>query len=519
VHTTFEGDVEVAFAAAAPGAPPVAGTLREAVLDVRPSASPADLALDAEGARVLSFLGLHLAAPARRGLGLAVEGVESGSAAAAAGIVAGDSITRFDGVRVAAVGDLVPAPGEREARVGVRSGATTGGTTGATNRQHADDLPDAERAIAVDGFRRSPPAELLEAAALVAAALALLLMLGAPVPPGLGAALARASTRLRARPRPRAVLVAAAREVLPAPSASAVVDAVALALLGVLPFGQYLVATRLDVGFLFVVALTALAVVAVVAAGSAWGGLRAALHVAWQHVPAAIAVASVVVTTGSIRLQEIDRAQGGWPWDWIAFRTPAGLAALALLLACAQIVPDVLAPAPRTALEALVDDGPLAPPRSASHPRRLAPWLGAACRAHRLLVAGLASALFLGGWSLPGLSPAQQDGRPLLEMAGALCLAAKTGALVAVLAMLREAFPARSLVEGTRATTRRGVPLAIGVLAVTALWTRWSPEGAAQLLVSGSLLVVAVLAAVAVVQRLRHGLLAPGADGHLSTFL
>ena len=37
-HTTFEGDVEVAFAAAAPGAPPIAGELRHVVLDVRPGA-------------------------------------------------------------------------------------------------------------------------------------------------------------------------------------------------------------------------------------------------------------------------------------------------------------------------------------------------------------------------------------------------------------------------------------------------------------------------------------------------
>src|SRR5438552_1814488 len=35
-HTTFEGDVEVAFAAAAPGAPPVAATVRAVTIDFRP---------------------------------------------------------------------------------------------------------------------------------------------------------------------------------------------------------------------------------------------------------------------------------------------------------------------------------------------------------------------------------------------------------------------------------------------------------------------------------------------------
>jgi len=260
-------------------------------------------------------------------------------------------------------------------------------------------------------------------------------------------------------------------------------------------------------------------VATMVAAGSVLGGLRVAAHVAWQHVPAGLAVASIVLTTGSLRVQEIGRAQGGWPWDWLAFRSPGALLALALLLGAV-----LLSPAPRSGrapesseslppLEALVDDGSAAP----RLPR--APWLAAACRVHRFVIAGLASALFLGGWSLPGLAPAQQDGRVVLEIAGVACLFAKTWALVLALVVLRNALPPRSLAEGSRATIRRGLPLAVLALVVTALWTRWSPEAAAQLLVSGSLVAVAGFAAVALVHRLRHGVVAPGADGHLTPFL
>ena len=312
----------------------------------------------------------------------------------------------------------------------------------------------------------------------------------------------------------RAILGAAARETLPPASASALVDAGVAALLAVMPFGQYLVAARMDVELLFFAAATALAVVAVVTARSAWAGLRAAAHVAWQHVPAALAVASVVLTTGSLRVQEIERAQGGYPWDWLAFRSPAAMLLLALLLGCSLIgLAD--GPAAGPTLEALVDDAS----HVAARPPRRPPWLAAARRAHGFIIAGLASALFLGGWSLPGLSPAQQDGRLLLELAGAAWLLGKTWALVLGLAVLREALPVRRLVEGTRATARRGVPLALVALVATAAWTRWSLEGAAQLLVSGSLVAVAALAAVVVVQRLRHGVLSPGGDGHLSPFL
>ena len=517
-HTTFEGDVEVAFAAAAAGAAPVAGTLHHAVLDVRPSASPVDRAHEADGARALAYMGLRATAQGRRGLGLAVDDVQPGSPADAAGLAAGDVIMSFDGVRAGAVGDVVPRPAEREATLGVRSRGATA---------------DTPRTVSVDGLRRAPPAELLDGALLIATALGTLLLLGSAGPSSLATALQRAASRLRIRagvpasarrsapasawPLPwvgpvRAILGGAARETLPPASASALVDAGVAALLAVMPFGQYLVAARMDVELLFFAAATALAVVAVVTARSAWAGLRAAAHVAWQHVPAALAVASVVLTTGSLRVQEIERAQGGYPWDWLAFRSPAAMLLLALLLGCSLIgLSD--GPAAGPTLEALVDDASMSPPG------RRGPWLAAARRAHGFIIAGLASALFLGGWSLPGLSPAQQDGRLLLELAGAAWLLGKTWALVLGLAVLREALPVRRLVEGTRATARRGVPLALVALVATAAWTRWSLEGAAQLLVSGSLVAVAALAAVVVVQRLRHGVLSPGGDGHLSPFL
>ena len=501
VHTTFTGEVEVAFAAAVPGAAPVAGTLQQAMLDVRPSASAADRAREGDGLRSLAFLGLRVTAPTRRGIGLTVESVQPRSPADAAGVGPGDAVTSFDGVRANAVGDLVPEPGERQATLGIRqAGATT----------------ETLRPITVDGFRRAPPAELFDAAIVIAAALAVVLLAGASAPAVVATALQRASARLRARGGARAIATAAALEVVPPASGAAGADTLGVALLAVMPFGQYLVAARLDVAILFVAAAALLAVAAVVVSGAAWAGLRAATHVAWQHVPASLAVACVVVATGSLRVQEIARAQGGWPWDWLAFRSPGALLALLLLLACTRVSPASAAPH-RSALEALVED--VAPVPSAPRGDRAGGWFAAVCRVHRLLVAGLAATLFLGGWSLPGLSPEQQDGRVLLELAGAVGLVLKTAALVAVLAVLRQALPGRTPAEASRATTRRGVPMAIVALAMTALWNRWSPEGSAQLFVSGSLVAAAGLAGIVVLRRLHHGVFAAGADGHLSPFL
>jgi NADH-quinone oxidoreductase subunit H len=504
-HTTFEGDVEVAFAAAVPGAPPVAGVLRHVTLDVRPGVSASAAEREREGQRVLAWLGIKASPSAT---GLAVESVTPGSRADAAGLAAGDVLASFDGVRIACAGDVVPAPGEREATVGIRRGGAAG---------------ESPRSLAVEGFRQAPPAELLGAVLLVLAALAIVLLFAAPARPEVAASLQRVVARLRAHgagvrlPRTSSrsaiagALAAAAREVLPPAGPLALVDALSCAVLAAMPFGQYLVAAQLDVGLLFVAAATTLVAAALVASGSPWRGAVAAIHVAWQHVPAAAGVASVVLTTGSLRIQEIERAQGGWPWDWLAFRSPAALAALVMLLACARIEPDAR-PA-QGGLAARVDavHGVQLPSRG--------PWLEAACRAHRLVIAGLASSLFLGGWLLPGLSPAAQDARPALELAGAAWLLAKTWGLVLLLAWTRRALPSARLGEGSKRTAVRLVPVAILVVAASAAWSRWGPAGAAQLLVSAALVAAVSLGALAMAQRVRHGLLAPGADGRLSPFL
>ncbi|MGH7439686.1 MAG: hypothetical protein ACRENE_28690, partial [Polyangiaceae bacterium] len=168
-HTTFEGDVEVAFAAAARGAPPVGGTLSRVVFDVRPSMRSSDAARDVEGARLLEWLGAHAAAApdTRVAAGVTLDRVTPGSRAEAAGLGAGDVVTRFDGVRVASVGDLLPAPGEREASAIVR------------RRGSADETP---LPLGVSGFRRAPLDQLALPLVLVLAALALVFLFAAPTP-------------------------------------------------------------------------------------------------------------------------------------------------------------------------------------------------------------------------------------------------------------------------------------------------------------------------------------------------
>jgi NADH-quinone oxidoreductase subunit H len=511
-HTTFEGDVEIAFAAAASGGPPIAGVLQGVTLDVRPPARTADVERDGEGTRLLEWIGVRTAAGGHQA-GLLVESVAPGSRAETAGILAGDVITNFDGVRVASASDAVPAPGDNDARVGLR---------------RAGWVAEMGRSVSVAGFRRAPPEPLLGSALTILAALTTALLLGSPAPTPVAHVLQRVVSRLRPlllpsrlsssatregllRQKLVRVVLTAARPMVPSLGAPIVVDLAVCASFATMPFGQYLVAERLDVGILLVAAATALAAATLLVAGSAWQGVRATLDVVWQHVPGAIAAASVVVSTGSLRVVEVERAQGGWPWEWLAFRSPASLIAACLLLQCVRIEPRW--PRPPGGLAMWVDD--LSPPPGPDG----GAWYAATVRAHHLVIAGLVSALFLGGWSLPGLSPAQQDARPLFEVAGALLFAAKGVVLLFALASARWALPPATLARRTQWTAVCLVPLAVGSLVAVGAWARWGPPAPIQWLCSGALVLVAALAAVAIGHRLLDGLMSPAADAHLNPFL
>jgi NADH:ubiquinone oxidoreductase subunit H len=491
-HTTFEGVLEVAFAASDPGAAPYGGKLEHLTLDVHPGARRSSLEEEREGERVLSWTGLHVTFTVSR---LVVDAVDPGSRAEAAGIRPGDVVETFDGVRVFSAADVVPPPGERAARALVRD-ARDGGSARVVS-------------LSIDGFRRAPATERLGASLLVLGALCAVLVFAAPLPGFLGAPIERLVSRLRP---PQGT--GAPRAPAPPYGRTKAVDWVAGGVVAIV-FGQPLLAARLDVALLFVTAATALSAAAFVGHMGMWQGVRAAAHVAWQHAPAAAAVACVVVTTGSLGIQEIERAQGGAPWDWLTFRSPAALAAFVLLLECAGVEP--FSYDPPGGLAARIE--PAKPTVAWGAARAQISWPGAVCRAHRVIVAALACTLFLGGRLLPGLSVAEQNARPLWQIAGSGWLLAKSFGLVVAVEWTRSVLPHRALGASSRQTALWKAPLALASLAASAGWTLWGLPHATQSLVSGLLLAAVGLVAGGLLQRARHGAASSTPSGHLSPFL
>ncbi|MBI5210893.1 MAG: NADH-quinone oxidoreductase subunit NuoH [Elusimicrobia bacterium] len=108
-------------------------------------------------------------------------------------------------------------------------------------------------------------------------------------------------------------------------------------------FGKELAAARLDIGVLYILAVSGISVIGVVMAGwssgnkySLLGGLRAAAQVVSYEIPRLFAVVPVLMFVGSLDLSAIDQAQQGY-WGgvfprWFVFYFPAGPLAFLLFL-------------------------------------------------------------------------------------------------------------------------------------------------------------------------------------------
>jgi NADH-quinone oxidoreductase subunit H len=89
----------------------------------------------------------------------------------------------------------------------------------------------------------------------------------------------------------------------------------------VLPFGKGLVPADLNIGILYVLAITGLSVIGILAAGwgsnnkySLIGGLRSAAQIVSYEIPMVLVILSVIMLTGSMKMSDIVSAQANYKW-------------------------------------------------------------------------------------------------------------------------------------------------------------------------------------------------------------
>src|SRR6266436_7818 len=173
----------------------------------------------------------------------------------------------------------------------------------------------------------------------------------------------------------------------------------------VMPFSSDLILADLNVGILYMTAVTAITVVGVLMAGWAsnnkWsliGGIRSAAQIVSYEIPAGMAIFPVVLMTGTLSLQGIIRAQGWAPTSWFVFNNPFTFVAANILYIAA------LAEGNRTPFDLPEAESELVAGFATEYSGMryllffMAEW------GNLFVIGAIMTALYLGGWQFPHIS-------------------------------------------------------------------------------------------------------------------
>lgn len=230
---------------------------------------------------------------------------------------------------------------------------------------------------------------------------------------------------------------------------------------GVRADGAVLAVSNLNIGVLYVLAITSLGALSVLMAGwgsnnkyALYGGMRAAAQMVSYEIPTAILVLVVVAQVGSLSLPEIVAAQtGGFLGvsNWLVFQLfPLNLIAFVLFFICG------LAETNRTPFDIPEAESELVAGFHTEYSGMRFAFFFLAEYGNMLLVSMLAALLFLGGWAGPvGSNP--------------LLLFAKGFGLVVVQMWLRWTLPRLRVDQLMAVCWKYVIPVSFFLLVVTAV--------------------------------------------------
>lgn len=276
-----------------------------------------------------------------------------------------------------------------------------------------------------------------------------------------------------------------------------------------IPFGQALVVTDLNVGVYYVLAVTGFTVVGILIGGFAsankWsllGGFRSAAQIVSYEIPSGLAVATVVVLAGSLGFQTIIERQGGWPWQWYLFHNPFTFVAFFFFLVSS------LAEGNRTPFDLPEAESELVAGYNTEYSGMRFVFYFFAEWGNLYIMSALMTALFLGGWQVPGVpAPVMAQSIPLTVLGWAF-FTAKALFLVFVVIWLRWTLPRIRVDQLMVVCWKYLVPLGALVFLGAAAWgvfVRGLAEVAASVTMFGVGVLLVVVFVRKVVRTLRQG--------------
>src|SRR5712692_2499248 len=242
----------------------------------------------------------------------------------------------------------------------------------------------------------------------------------------------------------------------------------------VMPFSSALILADMNVGILYMTAVTALTVVGVLMAGwssndkwSLIGGIRSAAQIVSYEIPAGLSIFPVVLITGTLSMQGIILAQGWSPDRWFLFANPFCFVAAWILFISS------LAENNRTPFDLPEAESELVAGFATEYSSMRYLFFFMAEWGNMFVSAAIIATLFLGGWQFPHVSRS-----PLVMNAlEFVTFNVKVLFLVLVSMWIRGTLPRVRIDQLMSLCWKYFVPIAFIDLIGTAVWVAIWPDG------------------------------------------
>jgi NADH-quinone oxidoreductase subunit H len=171
----------------------------------------------------------------------------------------------------------------------------------------------------------------------------------------------------------------------------------------VIPFGKGLIVADLNIGILYIIAITTFTVISLLMAGwgshnkyALLGGMRSAAQVVSYEVPMVASILTVIVFSGSLSMVDITESQqGNFIFNWFIFRPPFGIIAFLTYITAAT------AEANRTPFDIPEAEQELVAGYNIEYSGMKFAMFFLAEFVNMFTVSAIATTLFLGGWNGP----------------------------------------------------------------------------------------------------------------------